>query len=187
MSYTLDFVVALGTSRTGLTLGAQLVDSEGDDVGVLVTTGFVELGGGNYLWHAAAIPDGHRGAVQFSEAGTPAVILAAAALNPEEAERADVKTSSVMTAGSGDVAVDHDTGGVDNLRAERGGVGVDEVVIRAYLTADWDAGVHTVRGQAVTGTDGRWIAPMYLDAGAYTFVFAKPGAYVTQAVEEDVA
>jgi len=90
-------------------------------------------------------------------------------------------------AGSGDVLVDHDTGGADNLRATTGGVGVDGATIRAYTKADYDAGVHTVRGEAVTGSDGRWVAPMYLDADTYVFVFAKPGVLRSKEVAVTVA
>ena len=45
MAYTLTIPIALGTSKTGLTLKAQLVDTAGADVGSAITTGFVEIGG----------------------------------------------------------------------------------------------------------------------------------------------
>jgi len=87
MSYTLDYVLHLGDTRTGLTdLRAQLVDSTGGSVGAAISTGFVELaaGSGSYLWHATALPDGHRGAVRFYSDAAPGTLLAAAAVNPEE-------------------------------------------------------------------------------------------------------
>jgi hypothetical protein len=89
MSYTLDTALILGSQKAGLTLAAQLVDTAGADVGDEVTTGFTEIGNGNYLWHYAAFPDGHRGGVKFYESGTPGVILAFAGINPEENEIAD--------------------------------------------------------------------------------------------------
>lgn len=91
MAYTLDISLALGSSQTGLTLSAQLVDTAGVNVGAAVTTGFVEVGAGNYLWHYTAFPDGHRGGVAFSAAET---LKAFVAINPQEAENTDVKTSS---------------------------------------------------------------------------------------------
>jgi hypothetical protein len=92
MSYTLDFAIALGAGGTGLTLTAQLVDTGGANVGSAVSTGFTEIGAGNYLWHYAAFPDGHRGGVIFKSGAT---VKAFAAINPQEAENTDIKTSAV--------------------------------------------------------------------------------------------
>lgn len=96
MAYTLSFSLALGTSQTGLTLSAQLVDSAGVNVGGAVGTGFSERGRGNYLW-TGSIPDGHRGGVEFFSG---AILMAFSAINPEEAEYTDAKTSTrLATAG----------------------------------------------------------------------------------------
>lgn len=92
MAYTLDTALALDAA--GLTLSAQLIDTTGANVGAAVTTGFVDLGLGFYLWHYAGFPDGFRGGVKFSAGGT---LRAIAAINPEEAENTDVKTSSRAT------------------------------------------------------------------------------------------
>lgn len=92
MAYTLSFGIALGASRTGLTLSAQLVSTLGANVGSAVASGFVELGRGNYLWTYSGIPDGFRGAVLFSAGGT---LRATAAVNPQEAENLDVKVGQV--------------------------------------------------------------------------------------------
>jgi 5-hydroxyisourate hydrolase-like protein (transthyretin family) len=68
--------------------------------------------------------------------------------------------------------VDHDTGGTDALRVvDSDGNGVDDVTIRAYLTTDYESSTYTVQGTTYTGTDGRWVAPLYLDVGVYTLVF----------------
>lgn len=101
MAYSLCTSLALGTSHTGLTdLRAQLVDSSGTNVGSAVSTGFVEIGvSGNYLWTYAAFPDGHRGGVKFYSNAAPTVFLAFVAINPEEVENTDVKTSSVAGPG----------------------------------------------------------------------------------------
>jgi len=89
MTYTLDFLLGLGSGKAGLSdLRAQLFDTAGSNVGSAVSTGFVEIGSGNYLWHYASIPDAHRGGVKFYSNATPATILAANAINPQEAELA---------------------------------------------------------------------------------------------------
>jgi hypothetical protein len=70
MSYSLDFAIALGVGNTGLLLQAQLVNSSGNPVGGVVTSGFTEIGVGNYLW-AGTIPDGFQGGVIFSQQSGP--------------------------------------------------------------------------------------------------------------------
>jgi hypothetical protein len=95
MVYTSDFAIALGPAYTGITdLRAQLVDTGGSNVGSAVSTGFVEIGNGFYNWVYASIPDGHRGGVKFYQNAAPATFLAYGAINPEELENADVKTST---------------------------------------------------------------------------------------------
>lgn len=88
--------------------------------------------------------------------------------------------------GSGDVEVTHNYGGVDNLRYVHDSAGVDGGTIRAYLKSEYDAGNYTIRGNAVTGSDGRWIAPIYLDADTYYLFFSKSGVYATTKVEVTV-
>ena len=97
MAYTLSITLALGAGQTGLTLSAQLVDTAGANVGSAVTSGFVEIGGGNYLWTYAAFPDAFRGGVKFSAAS---VLKAFAGINPEEAERGDAAISSRAPTGA---------------------------------------------------------------------------------------
>jgi hypothetical protein len=106
VAYPLDFVIALGASKTGLaaSLKATLLDTAGAAVAgqTDIATGFVEIGpAGTYQWHYAAFPDGHRGAVAFhtgAYAGTPTK-LAASSVNPQEAEFSDAKTSGRAAAG----------------------------------------------------------------------------------------
>ena len=97
MAYTLDFSLDLGPANGGLSdLRAQLVDTTGTNSGAAISTGFVEIAGGKYLWHHTGFPDGHRGGVKFYSNAAPAVILAFAAINPQEAENTDQKTSQVL-------------------------------------------------------------------------------------------
>jgi hypothetical protein len=93
MTYTLDFAIPLGAGKAGLTdLRAQLYDSAGSNVGSAVSTGFFAVGDAGYHW-SGSIPDSHRGGVKFYSNAASSVILAFAALNPEEAEYTDAKTS----------------------------------------------------------------------------------------------
>lgn len=85
MSYSYTFSIHLGPTYAGLKLAAQLIDTAGDDVGSEVTTRFIEIGNGDYLW-TATVPDGHRGGVLVYEDGTPGTVLAVGAINPEDAE-----------------------------------------------------------------------------------------------------
>lgn len=78
--------------------------------------------------------------------------------------------------GDGDIDVNHDSGGIDNLRIlGSGGIGIDNASIRAYYKEDWDAGLKNVIARTSTGSDGRWIAPMRLDPGTYVLTISKPG------------
>ena len=97
MAYTLDFSLSLGSSKTGLTMAAQLVDTSGSNVGSEVTSGFTEIGTGFYLWHYASIPDDHRGGVKFYEDGVAGTILGFAAINPEEGEHLDQQLTTLFT------------------------------------------------------------------------------------------
>ncbi len=97
MTYTLDFSLSLGGSKTGLTMAAMVVDTSGGDVGSEVTSGFTEIGEGFYLWNYASVPDAHRGGVKFYEDGVAGTILAFAAINPEEAENLDADLSGIET------------------------------------------------------------------------------------------
>jgi hypothetical protein len=85
---------------------------------------------------------------------------------------------SASFSGVGNVVVDQDTGGTNNLTLQDpDGNGVGGATVRAYLAGEWAAGPLTaaVRGMALTVQDGAWGQPMHLDAGAYTFVFSAPG------------
>ena len=106
MAYTLDFSLALGSSKTGLTMAAQLVDTTGTNTGSEITSGFAEIGQGFYQWHYAAFADSFRGGVKFYEDGQTGTILGFAAINPEEAENADAKTSTRSTLAQSDILDD---------------------------------------------------------------------------------
>ena len=80
--------------------------------------------------------------------------------------------------GSGITPVNHDTGGVDALRYLAPDLSpVDGGGITAFLKSSYDAGNYsTPLGSTETRSDGRWKAPLMLDAGVvYTIVFYKQG------------
>jgi hypothetical protein len=111
MAYSLALKVQLGLSMTGKTLRAQLKDTSGANVGGVVTTGFIELGGGEYGW-LGSIPDGFRGYVVFSDNGTLAYYCSSA-INPEETGTVlALATSSVTAAALKDDAVTKIAAGV---------------------------------------------------------------------------
>lgn len=97
MSHTVALTVVLGSANAGLSLEAQIVDTSGANVGAAQST-IVELGGGNYLANLT-VPDGQRGAVKVQLSGGGA-LKATAALNPEESENADAKTSTRLATSS---------------------------------------------------------------------------------------
>jgi hypothetical protein len=74
------------------------VDTTGANVGSAVTTGFVDFGSGYYLWHYESFPDGHRGAIKWLAGG---VLRGVTAINPQEAENTDAKTSTRATPTAG--------------------------------------------------------------------------------------
>jgi hypothetical protein len=86
MAYTNSISLALGSSKAGLSLRAQLFDTAGANVGSAVSSGFVEIGQGNYIWTYSSFPDAFRGGVKFYDVAVPAIVLAATAINPEEIE-----------------------------------------------------------------------------------------------------
>ncbi len=93
--------------------------------------------------------------------------------------------------GSGAISVNHDTGGTDNLTYKTSeGAGIDNATVRAYLTADYDAGSRTdafVKALTTTTTTGRWTGTMRLDAEDYTFEFSKQGLFGPDTQEQAVA
>lgn len=93
MAYTLSLNLVLDEADTGLSLEAQLIDTVGASVGSAVTSGFVEVGLGNYLWTYAAFPDGFRGGVKFQLTGG-GTLQAFVAVNPQDAENQDAKVTT---------------------------------------------------------------------------------------------
>ena len=101
MSYQMSISLDLGKRYIGLTnLNATLVDTNGTEITVPISLGFVEIGNGNYLWTYSAFPQNFRGGIKFKSGSE---IIGFLAVNPEELEYIDVKVSS--RAGAGGVSI----------------------------------------------------------------------------------
>lgn len=107
----------------------------------------------------------------LGRAGDSAVDLDVVLLDVTPAALADIY-------GAGLIPVDHNTGGSDNYRTlDVNSAAISDVKISAYLQSDYNAGNRSaafLKGRTQTGVDGRWRAPLSLEAGVYTLVFAKP-------------
>jgi hypothetical protein len=81
-----------------------------------------------------------------------------------------VATGGSSNTGTGDINVDHNYGGVDQLRVFEfdGTTPADNAEIRAYVSSDYDNGtVDPAPPITYTGSDGRWVNPLMLDADEY--------------------
>ena len=115
MAWTLDAIIKLAPSDTGLTLKCQLVNSDGTDNGEEITTGFTELAGGEYHWTHDAMPDGFRGFAKFlSGASTYQTSMP---INPEDIE----KLQGTLDVNA--IQISGDAGAADNLEATLDGTG----------------------------------------------------------------
>ena len=87
---------------------------------------------------------------------------------------------------TGDTPVNHNTGGTDLLRyLSPTGIPVDNGGVVAYLKTAYDAADYsTPIAATTTRSDGRWSAPLLLDAGVtYTIAFYKQGVYAATTAE----
>lgn len=99
MSFSLDFALSLGAGKSGLAdLRAYFFSSSGTLVSGITNSGFTAFGGGNYLWHCDYMIDSFRGGVAFYSAATSGALLAISAINPQEVENPDIKTSQATLA-----------------------------------------------------------------------------------------
>jgi len=74
--------------------------------------------------------------------------------------------------GGGTISVTKDTGGANVLRPEVSGVAQQNVVVRAFLTSDYDDGNRTnayTKGIALSDADGDF--QLWLAAAAYTIAY----------------
>ena len=67
MAYTLNIAVSLGIGKNGDTLRARLLDFDGTPVTSYISTGFADVGGGNWIWHYDGFPNDFNGGIAFYE------------------------------------------------------------------------------------------------------------------------
>jgi hypothetical protein len=162
------FSINLGPSFTGLSLMAQPILPSGEANGSPITTGFVEVGLGNYLWTTTALPDNFVGGIRFSTVqGTLLAFIDVNAISPN--------------AGTGAVQVDHNYGGPGALAYKTSaGVGIDGATVRVFLASNYSAGntgpIYKV-AETSTNINGEWVMPLMLDPATYTVQFFKQGEY----------
>jgi hypothetical protein len=96
----------------------------------------------------------------------------------------DAAAASGGSVGTGEFAINHNSGGTNALAAlTAGAAGIAGITVKAYLTTDYTAGSQSaeyVRGTATTNDAGGWIHSLMLNAGTYTIRYDDPtGAYAT--------
>lgn len=93
--------LTLGAGKTGLTLTPDLRNADGTGAVGLTTASMIEVaaGSGSYEW-AGTIPDAHRGYLAFLNGGA---FVTHVALNGQEVELSDVKTSTRSSHTAADV------------------------------------------------------------------------------------
>jgi hypothetical protein len=79
--------------------------------------------------------------------------------------------------GDGPNPINQNTGGTDNLRyVDAAGNGIEGANVLIYVSTDWPSQPSRVQATAITGPDGRWLSPAFVQSGTYVAVFTKPGA-----------
>ena len=188
-AWTDVIMMLLYSDLTGLeaTLQAQFVDTADANVGTAITNTtnpgtFKEKGVATAQYRVKiTVPSGFIGTLDIKDGSGN--FLSAKAYNGVEE-----KTLALAGLGTGDVPVNHHTGGTDNLQYLVGGIPVDGGDVRAYLLADYNANnlsTPYIKGQTKTGPvfdgtntrSGRWLQPMMLFSGlTYIIMFTKPGS-----------
>lgn len=84
-------------------------------------------------------------------------------------------------AGNGDIPVDHNYGGTDELLIEDNlGDPADNAIIRAYTATAFATGAFSTNPPtSYSGSDGRWIRPLMLDPDDYKLTVYNPLTEVT--------
>ncbi len=125
--------------------------------------------GGQFFWtgSAEAFPLAGGGNVNVTAWNGTAVSLSDGLPNVQAAN----------LVGGGPIAINQNTGGTDSLRyVDSGGNGVEGANVLIYLATDWPANSDRVQATAITGPDGRWLSPVFVDSGTYVALFTKIGA-----------
>jgi hypothetical protein len=173
----LDTQIATLATGTALT---TLSNKIGTPAGASVSADIAGIAGGSGLTlTAAGIADAvcDEALSEHTTAGTVGKAIADIETGVEAIPPADT--------GDGDVLVDHNYGGTDELLVEDDdGNAIDGATIRAVTQADYDNGnPYNINGKTTTGADGRWVAPLMLNPDDYYLVISKPQSIETKLVE----
>jgi len=83
---------------------------------------------------------------------------------------------ATTAAGTGPIAINHNTGGTDNLRyIDSAGNGIAAANVLIYLATDWPNNPGNIQAASTTAADGRWTVPCMVTHGTYVAVFSKVG------------
>lgn len=178
MAFAATIPIELGAAFAGGTtlanLRARLLDAAGAEL-AQVTAGFTEQGlRGSFRWSYSGFSDGAQTTVEF-------YVGAVSAANFQTQTVVYPDPVDDTATGSGDTPVTAatlDSAGDNMIVRTPGGVGIDDVTVRAYVDSEWLAnpGTAAVRAETRTIADGTWQSALMLDAGVeYTIVFAKSG------------
>lgn len=125
MTYPFNVVLSLGSTKTSLTLGVQLIDMTGATVGGTISTGFAEIGAGDYLWTADMADDFVGAAMLY---GDGAYLLSFGVEPPYD-------TATLATAIAADVLAGMGTGVTVAISATQAAqVATGVLAIRSYHT-----------------------------------------------------
>lgn len=177
MSYTAAVEFSLGFDAVGLTDLRVRLYSATSTVGGLISTGFREMGYGQYIW-SGTVDESVRIAFVYSLS------------DPSVSDSKPTKSIATLdggNSGNGDVLVNHNYGQTDRWRWKIGNAYQDNVIVSAYVQADFDAMAIDPRPPyAISGSDGRWINPLMLDPNTYLFVVNNPNTKVATIIRDVV-
>lgn len=170
-TYTFAIPMKLLPAYYGATLEVQLVNLDGSANGSPITTGFTDNGNGLVTWVYASMDANFNGFGNLQLHSTHAI------LGQFRVQPSDAATGG-GGGGTGNIPVNQNTGGANNMLVEVSGVPQSGVTVVAYLQSDYAAGnvgASHIKGEAVTDTNGNWVAPIMLAAGMYAFTFNLSG------------
>ncbi len=154
-------------------------------IGTLPTTG---VAAGTYNIHARERQSGSAAPSDPVVGGPAGLDYDGAVWHPQEdtidislaaisGQVGNVQSTQTTMSATLDITVNHNYGGVDNYRILLTGTNapVDNATIRAYVQADYDAGtIDASPPTTMTGSDGRWVDPLMLDADTYLLTVYNP-------------
>lgn len=151
MAYSVTCVADFGASNSGLTLNGKLFDATGAQTGSTITSGFVELVTGLWLYTLSA-PDGHSGAFVMYSA-SDATLRRVVIVTPRETENADAKSSTLATASAlttvannvAAILADTSADGVAIATATLNAI-ADAVLGRSVANVEDTASIYTIAG-----------------------------------------